>query len=132
MKILSATLISNTISLKNIPTSCEDAQQILSFSSNGDVSLQRYIFDHKLIKNKEESTHIDHIDELFNFIVSGFTKTVPISATLINDQWELILNTDEGYQWYNGSLDGGPLVNNKNFSRYLKELLPFDHLIAFG
>ena len=76
--------------------------------------------------------HINHIDELFNFIVSGFTKTVPISATLINDQWELILNTDEGYQWYNGSLDGGPLVNNKNFSRYLKELLPFEHLIAFG
>ncbi len=132
MAIQSISIISNVVSMNYIPSVDEDAQQVLNINSNGTVTLTRYYFEHKLIERSKETFTIEHADSLLNTIVEGFKTTVPVSKNVSNNEWEMIIKSDEGYNWYNGSLDGGAMINNQTMTAYIKDYLKREDLIIFG
>jgi|GEM_PF-3271123 len=130
--IHSVTIISNTMSMNHMPKDGEEAQQVLTIQNNGQVFFKGYVFEHKMVLSREMETQVEDAKSLIAILAGAFQGLPPVSMNINQDSWEVLMNTDEGYRWYNGSLGDTMTIGSQDASEYLRERIPVEGLILFG
>lgn len=130
MTIESLTIITNLMNMSFHPSVNEDVMQQITLLRDGHGEFKRFILDKKVVLKSTE-TFICNPLEFFKIFENNRLNTLPLTASY-NAYWEIIINSDEGYIWYQGLLSQGLTINGISLTQKLQDLVQKEGVIAFG